>query len=212
MIRIFFSCCFSLVVVFALFLLMQRVIFQDGIHKVSKISYNFVDFIKLKPKKEQQKERERKRIEKKEKILPKRLHVSHNQKITRQNIKVQMPRLDLPLDFKKTNDLNGISVAQELKPKQSTLEYATDIIPIFTIPPEYPRMAKRRNIQGFVVLHFTIDKKGGVTNITIEQSKPKGYFEEAAKKAISKWKFNPKIENGEPIEQLAQQRLEFKLR
>lgn len=193
---------------------MQKIIFNDKTAKYDRQSLEYLDFIRIKPKIIQTKKEKKKRVQKKQKKMPKRVVLSSQ----RQNIQTKMPKMqfhpiDMPRDFKSSVSLNDIAVEQEKITKAPvSIGYSTDIIPIFTIPPNYPRMAKRRNIQGFVVLNFTIDKKGNVKDIFVKSAKPKGYFEKAAKEAIAKWKFKPRYSGDKAVEQLAQQRLEFSLR
>ena len=58
---------------------------------------------------------------------------------------------------------------------------------------------------------FTITKDGRVFNPKVLSASPPGVFENAAIKAIKKWKFNPKIINGQAVEQSAAQEITFKL-
>lgn len=214
MIRVFFATIFSLLITFLLFFAMQKIIFNTNTSKESSERFEYIDFIRIKPKVAEVKKEKKKKIEKKQKTLPKRVVLTSQ----RQNIKTKMPKIDIqpidiPRNFKNTISLNDIAVQQDKPIKTSlTPQYSTDILPIFTIPPNYPRLAKRRNIQGYIILNFTIDKKGNVKNIEVKEAKPQGYFERAAKEAISKWKFKPKYNGENAIEQLAQQRLEFTLR
>lgn len=218
MLRTFISITLSLCITFALFLIMQKIIFTQKNFIHTNTQYKSVDFIRLKPKTThlEKKDKNRKDIEKKEKQLPKRVTVA----LQKQNIQTRMPKIDIdpidiPRNFKNNISLSNIAVEQPKTtpaPKATSIGYSTDIVPIFTIPPNYPRMAKRRNIQGYVILNFTIDTKGLVKDIVIKEAKPKGYFEKSAIEAIAKWRFQPKYSGLEAIEQLAQQKLEFTLR
>ena len=66
---------------------------------------------------------------------------------------------------------------------------ASDVKPIKTVAPEYPRGAERRKIEGYVVLQYTITEKGKVENVSVVEASPEGIFEDAATNAIAKWKF-----------------------
>lgn len=215
MLRLFSSVVLSLFITFILFFIMQKIIFNDKTSKSVHASLEYIDFIRLKPKITEVKKNKKKKIEKKQKTMPKRVVLTSQ----RQNVRAKMPKIDMhpidmPRNFKNNLSLNDISVKQDkiTKPAPSSVGYSTDIIPLFTIPPNYPRMAKRRNIQGYVILNFTIDKKGNVKNIIIKEAKPKGYFEKAAKQAMLRWKFKPKYDGEKAVEQLAQQKMEFTLR
>ena len=83
--------------------------------------------------------------------------------------------------------------------------------PLVRIPPRYPRSASRRGIEGVVKVAFTITKDGRVANQRVLTANPPGVFDKAAIKAIKKWKFNPKIVDGETVEQTAAQEITFRL-
>lgn len=55
---------------------------------------------------------------------------------------------------------------------------------------------------GYVQLKFDVDTTGNTENIQVIESQPEGVFDEAAVRALSKWKYNPKITNGKPVKQL----------
>jgi protein TonB len=75
-----------------------------------------------------------------------------------------------------------------------------DIMPLVRIPPEYPRRAMSRGIEGWVQFEFTITPAGTVADVKVVDADPKGMFEDAATKAILRWKYNPKVEEGRAVE------------
>lgn len=79
--------------------------------------------------------------------------------------------------------------------------------------PIYPEYSRRRNQEGFVILQFTVDIKGRVTNPSVQsQSTPTGHFEKAALRAIRQWRFSPgRDDNGTPIPCRFQIRIDFRL-
>jgi len=84
-----------------------------------------------------------------------------------------------------------------------------DVIPLVRIEPRYPRRAMRRKIEGYVVMEFAIRPDGSVENTKVIEAQPAGVFEEAAERAILRWKFKPKLVDGNPVTQIGRQRLEF---
>ena len=64
----------------------------------------------------------------------------------------------------------------------------------------YPRRAAARGIEGYVLLEFTVTKTGAVRDPRVLESKPPGIFDRAAMNASLKFKYKPKVVNGEPIE------------
>jgi protein TonB len=77
-----------------------------------------------------------------------------------------------------------------------------DIIPLVRINPDYPARAQSRGIEGWVLVQFTITPAGTVKDPFVVEAHPKGYFEDAALKAISRWRYNPKIEEGVAVERV----------
>ncbi|MEM7468909.1 MAG: TonB family protein [Pseudomonadota bacterium] len=69
-----------------------------------------------------------------------------------------------------------------------------------TIAPVYPERAKRRGIEGYVILQFTIAKNGSVIDPIVVESAPSGVFDKAAVNAVLKFKYKPKVENGMALE------------
>lgn len=88
---------------------------------------------------------------------------------------------------------------------------STDATPTSRVPPQYPRKARRDGTQGFVTLEFTIRPDGSVTDVSVVDSHPEGTFEQAAKRALSRWKFEPKESDGRKISHRARQTIRFKL-
>jgi len=87
-----------------------------------------------------------------------------------------------------------------------------DIVPLVRVEPQYPMRAKQRGIEGWVELMFTITETGRVTAVVVTASYPGTIFDGAAIKAVSRWKYNPKVENGVAVERSGvRQRLKFEL-
>jgi protein TonB len=86
-----------------------------------------------------------------------------------------------------------------------------DVIPIVRIEPQYPREALIEGISGWVDIEFTIEPDGSVSNPRVVDAQPKRVFDRDAVRAIYKWKFKPRIVDGQPVARRATQRLEFNL-
>lgn len=74
-----------------------------------------------------------------------------------------------------------------------------DIVPLVRVNPRYPPRAQSRGIEGWVHLRFTITPQGTVTDVQIVDADPKGYFERSAKRAVGKYKYKPKVQDGKPV-------------
>ena len=60
---------------------------------------------------------------------------------------------------------------------------------IVRIPPKYPRIAVENKISGHVKAELIINEIGGVLNVNIIESVPKGVFDKQGVKAMKKWKY-----------------------
>ena len=74
-----------------------------------------------------------------------------------------------------------------------------DVVPLVRIEPDYPMRARQRQLEGWVAVVFTISKVGSVKDPVVHSSSHT-LFSEPALRAVRKWKYNPKIENGEAVE------------
>jgi periplasmic protein TonB len=59
------------------------------------------------------------------------------------------------------------------------------------VAPIYPRGAERRKIEGHVVVTYSVGVDGKVSDIAVAEAVPEGVFDDAAMKAVSKWKYEP---------------------
>lgn len=76
-----------------------------------------------------------------------------------------------------------------------------DAVPLVRVPPQYPERAAQRGIEGRVLVEFTITKSGSVKDAKVIAAEPSDIFNAAAVKSVLQWKYNPKVENGKPVEQ-----------
>jgi len=116
----------------------------------------------------------------------------------------------------------GLATARPAKGKAKTtkprptvparVKASRGLVPLVRVPPKYPRRAAQRGVEGWVKVQFVITVAGRVKDAKVVGSSPPGVFDRAALKAIAKWKFKPKIIKGQRVEQMAVQKLQFKLK
>jgi protein TonB len=75
-----------------------------------------------------------------------------------------------------------------------------DYLPIVKVAPVYPNRAVERGIEGYVILEFTVTKTGTVRDPRVIEYHPSTIFNRAAIAAALKFKYKPRIVNGQPIE------------
>jgi protein TonB len=187
--RYLVSFVFAGAITFGLFWLMQALIGVEGQLDESKAP-KVIDFVRLKRETETEtKERElpnRKPPEKEP--PPPELNLSQN----------------LRPDSGDATFAAGLESAVELTggPGLGGLAAAdTNAVPLVRVQPTYPMRAAQRGIEGWVEVEFTISKAGTVKDPVVVGYEPSNIFNKAALQAIRKWKYNPKIEDGKPVEQ-----------
>jgi periplasmic protein TonB len=80
-----------------------------------------------------------------------------------------------------------------------------DVIPLVRINPDYPPRALSRGLEGWVQVQFTITATGTVKDPVVVNAMPKSIFDDAALKAIARWRYNPKVEGGTAVERVGVQ-------
>jgi protein TonB len=79
-----------------------------------------------------------------------------------------------------------------------------------TSPPEYPPDAVRKHQEGWVEVEFTVMPDGSVANATVVNANPARIFNSAALRAVERWTFKPRTDNGTPTQEKMRRRIEFK--
>jgi protein TonB len=80
-----------------------------------------------------------------------------------------------------------------------------DVIPLVRIAPDYPPRALSRGLEGWVQVQFTITPTGTVKDAIVVNAEPKQVFDDAALKAIARWRYNPRVEGGVAVERVGVQ-------
>ena len=73
--------------------------------------------------------------------------------------------------------------------------------PVVYFAPEYPQKPLMDNVEGWVLLEFTIAADGSVTDIEVVDANPAGTFERAAIRTIKRWSYQPKMVDGRLVAQ-----------
>jgi protein TonB len=185
-------------VTFGLFYLMQALILGKDV-KLGEAGGTMIDFVRLKKDSELE-TKKRKMPEKKE---PEEPPPPPDLSMARSN-KPNQEMGDMAFAIDVDVDVGGTNVAIAASD--------TDVVPIVRVQPQYPLRASERGIEGWVEVQFTISKLGTVKDPMVINSHPSSIFDRSALKAIRKWKYNPKIEDGEPVERPGiKVRLKFEL-
>jgi protein TonB len=80
---------------------------------------------------------------------------------------------------------------------------------ISSVPPIYPAMAKTQRITGAVTIDALIDANGHVANMKVVSGP--AILQDAAKDALSRWKYEPAQLHGKPVPMHMQVTVQFKM-
>ena len=78
-----------------------------------------------------------------------------------------------------------------------------EYLPIVKGAPIYPRRAQTRGITGYCIVTYTVTTTGAIRDPYVENESdcsPKGIFERASLKAAAKFKYKPRVVDGQAIE------------
>ena len=79
------------------------------------------------------------------------------------------------------------------------------------VKPDYSEDARRRNLEGDVVLEIVVRRDGSVGDVTLLKGLGAG-LDERAIAAVRQWRFSPARRYGTPVDVLVEVAVEFKLR
>lgn len=172
-------------VTFLLFYLMQALVVSDRVSLSDVQTIRFVDVVRV--DKPQEAKRETPEVQKP--VQP----------------EAPPPDLDIPTSASNNTgqklNFGQLSLNAGLTATGPALGAPTDgdYLPLVRIQPQYPRRAQERGVEGYVIVELTVTEQGTVENVKVIEADPPGYFERSAEQAALKFKYKPKVVNGEPI-------------
>jgi protein TonB len=75
-----------------------------------------------------------------------------------------------------------------------------EYLPIVKVAPIYPRRAQSRGITGYCIVEYTVTTSGAIRDPRAVDCQPSGIFDDASVKAAHKFKYKPRVVDGEAIE------------
>jgi periplasmic protein TonB len=202
----------------AIFILIQQLVSKEHRLNIKLTDVNLVEFIRFDRKPEPPKpEKEIEDIEQpppEQEPPPPDVPEPQMEKPQAMEMDLSLPDIDIPLSLSGTPYLGDFAKSTKKataigKPSKPKID--TNVVPTLRIPPVYPARALRSGIEGVVTVEFTIAIDGSVKDPVIVKAKPPKIFDKAVLKSISKWKFNPDMVDGKPVEKRARQDVKFKL-
>lgn len=174
----------GVVVTFALLWLMQFLIATGRSAITDKGEFRFADFIRVKQEETlEQKDRKPEKPPEVEEKPP----------------EMPPPQLDSLDPNAPVVSLGRVSVDIEMGVQGGDFAVDGEYLPIVRVEPIYPRRAQSRGIEGFCDMEFTVTKTGEVRDAVAVQCSS-SVFQSTSEKAVVKWKYKPRVVNGEPID------------
>ena len=196
----------AILVAIGLFWMMHALVYLSGGAIAKREDLGGIDFVRLK-RQESLQERERRKPEKppppKKPPPPPKLKSVQTPKPQQQPQQMNLPNLNLPTNIGGGPFLGTYSATPTSGSSQA--------VPLVRIQPQYPRRAARAGTEGYVTMSLVINPDGTVRDAKVTDAQPRGVFERSAIAAILKWKFKPRVIDGQPVEQSATQTLNFTL-
>ncbi len=78
--------------------------------------------------------------------------------------------------------------------------------------PDYPAVALRLGVEGWVDVEFIVTESGDTTNVEVVAASHDNYFRTEAVRAVNRWDFEPRTVMGQVVEQKAHTRIRFVLK
>jgi protein TonB len=110
-----------------------------------------------------------------------------------------------PLEFDMDMDVDVVNLAPSTQVNVSINSSGMssgdgEYLPIVKVAPIYPRRAQTRGISGYCIVEYVVTKTGSIRDPIAVDCSPQGVFESASVKAAEKFKYKPRVVDGEPIE------------
>jgi len=75
-----------------------------------------------------------------------------------------------------------------------------EYLPIVKVAPNYPALAARRGIEGFVILEYTVTHQGTTKDIVVIEAKPSSIFNRDAIRSAMRYKYKPRMQDGVAVD------------
>jgi protein TonB len=198
----------AVAVVLALFWVLQSMIRVAAAPPALHRPLHLVDFVRVdkeRPLVKKKRFKPEKPTPAKQPVKPK-IHVQQSLQMEKMPLLQANIDLDVPIDLSAVSVLGDAPVAAP-----GGREISTNVLPLATIPPVYPRRARMMRKEGYVKLEFTITIFGTVKDVEIVESSPPRLFDTSAKNALLRWKFKPKANGKQAVEQRAVIQIDYRL-
>lgn len=112
---------------------------------------------------------------------------------------LEMARISLDMETDIANNAPAANINVEIS-SSGMSSGDGEYLPIVKVAPIYPRRAQTRGISGYCIVEYTVTKTGSIRDPIAVDCSPSGVFNRASVKAATKFKYKPRVVDGEPIE------------
>ena len=201
----------------AIFILIQRLVSKEHDFDINLIDRNFLDCTRVieKPIPPPEKIEDIEPPPEEEDPPPPEMPTPEVERPQQMDIELSTPEIDVPMSMAGEPYLGEFSDGSGNmgglgRPGKPNID--SNVVPSLRIPPNYPNRALRSGIEGIVTVEFTITTDGSVKDAEIIEAEPPNIFDKSVLRAIAKWKFNPDMVDGQPVEKRARQDIKFTLK
>jgi protein TonB len=110
------------------------------------------------------------------------------------------PDLDMDMNIEAVNMAPAANVEVAIAGTGGMSASDGEYLPIVKVAPIYPRRAQTRGITGYCIVEYVVTKSGSIRDPQAVDCQPAGIFERASLKAATKFKYKPRVVDGEAIE------------
>jgi TonB family protein len=109
------------------------------------------------------------------------------------------------------------SAQHDLDAALAQQNFMTNLVPanqltlLKSVQPAYPVKAQNKKMEGWVDVEFTVSETGKVKDVAVHATSVPGVFEDAAVKAVSQWRYQPRLRDARPVPVRTQIRVRFTL-
>ncbi len=113
---------------------------------------------------------------------------------------IETPQLEMDLNVEAVNMAPSTGVDVAIAGTGGLSASDGEYLPIVKVAPIYPRRAQTRGIEGYCIVEYAVTKSGSIRDPQAIDCQPSGIFERASLKASLKFKYKPRVVDGEAIE------------
>ena len=205
----------ALTVTLGLYIMMDRMISRDRVRLLDTMDASPIEFVRS-AQDEQTRSKDRRR---KAPPKPQEIRKVRSELDTLVSAAQTLPTDMAAFDVKSLlGEGGGVALGRQLVEAQDgtggeevALLMASELTPLAMLPPQYPRNALSRGIEGWVDIVFGVDERGLVRDVKVRDADPPGLFDRAAIAGAERWRFRPVMEDGKAVRVRAATRVMFEL-